>query len=254
MVVNWSHVVTATMAHKPEAKSRLGTRHKIVLSTFYGILVVCILVVITVYAATLVNTYAFIVIGVSGILYCFFVIFGFLFYGLKIYVSSSPSISNNLNFQKFTLRKTQDVAFSSLRITKFMLAVDSYFVIVMIVASWVVMGYILGWDNVGLFLGEYRNIELDLVFLILIALLSYMLYHSENFSNLFWGLTVGTIVKTMFCSFCSEEFLAKLCSVHWTDAEKGNTKQEELASNTVKNSNNPTSMVLPPPPLEGNTV
>ena len=114
-----------------------------------------------------------------------------------------------------------------------MLAIDFYFVIVMIVSAWVVMGYITGWDNVGLFLGEYRNVELDLVFLILISLLNYMLYHSEQFSEMFGGKTLGEWMKKLCCLIC------ELGDDKWET-----NKKETTTTNPTKSSSTSTATTV----------
>jgi len=87
MVIHWSHVVNASQKLKSEVKSRLGFKHKIILSVFYIVLLIALIITVIVYAATGNNVYGFIVIGVAGIGYTIFVVFGFLFYGMKIFVS-----------------------------------------------------------------------------------------------------------------------------------------------------------------------
>jgi len=96
------------------------------------------------------------------------------------------------------LKQTQNVSFTALKITKFMLAIDVYILVVVAISTWVVVGYMVNWDIVGLFIGEYRNVEMDIAFMILISLLSIMSYNSVHFSQVFWGYTFLDMLNLVF--------------------------------------------------------
>ena len=79
-----------------------------------------------------------------------------------------------------------------------MLAIDVYILVVVAISTWVVVGYMVNWDIVGLFVGEYRNVEMDIAFIILISLLSIMSYNSVHFSQVFWGYTLLDMLNLVF--------------------------------------------------------
>jgi hypothetical protein len=144
--------------------SGLNMKSGLILLGFYSLLSVAatITYLLFLYAG---NEVAFSVMGFFVLIYVILFPVSFLFYGIRLY--------RNLTRYKLDQEKIP-MAKQKIDFTKYMLVNIVFFFISFIVCTLVTIGYIIGWDYMGVWLGLARNFFLDICATFLYLSLTYM--------------------------------------------------------------------------------